>query len=166
MRPIYKLSAIFTVILAIAGPVIASGHTTSRDEEAIRKNTRDWVANFKAGDIDGLMKLYMPDARVALHGQPIRIGIGAIRAGFAPGLAAKPDVSFLLDIEEMRIHGDHAFLVSKYWYTSHGGGLPDLADAGRSLVEYQRDRDGMWKILVDIDQATPDVAFPPSATAR
>jgi ketosteroid isomerase-like protein len=96
----------------------------------------------------------------------MRVGVAAIRAGFAPALAAKPDVRFLLDIEDIRVDGDHAFLISKYWYESHGGGLPDIWDAGRSLIEYQRDDDGRWKILVDIDQATPDVTFPPSPDAR
>ncbi len=136
------------------------------DEAAIRANARQWIARFKAGDLDGLMALYWPEARVALHGQAIRIGAAAIRAGFAPALAAKPQVEFLVDIETIDVHGGHAFLISKYWYTSHGGGLPEIADAGRSMLEYRRDRHGRWKILVDIDQATPDVAFPPTPGAR
>ena len=135
-------------------------------EAEIRASAHQWVVNFEAGDLAGLMTLYMPQARVALHGQTIRIGKAAIAAGFAPGLAAKPDVKFLLDIEEIQVHGDHAFLLSKYWYTSHGGGLPEIAETGRSLLEYQRDHDGRWKILVDIDQATPDVVFPPPPTAQ
>jgi len=160
------LSVLITVGLLLISRVGIAAPRPSDDEAAIRAAAREWIVHFEAGDLDGLMALYMPDARVALHGQSMRVGKGAIAAGFAPALAAKPAVEFLLDIEEIQVSGGHAFLMSKYWYTSHGGGMPDLRDAGRSLLEYQRDTAGQWKILVDIDQATPDVAFPPPPTAR
>lgn len=34
-----------------------------------------------------------------------------------------------------------------------------VSDAGRSLLIYRFEQ-GQWKIAVDIDQATPDVAWP------
>ncbi len=141
----------------------------SADVEAICAQGRAWIRAFKAGDIDGLMALYRPDAQVALHGQRKLDGIAAIRAFFAPALAARPDVQFLLDVEDIQVHGDVAWLVSGYWYTSIGRDGQRYEDAGRSLLVYRRDRSrgrvGEWQIQVDIDQATPDVTFPPPPAA-
>ncbi|MEZ5514986.1 MAG: SgcJ/EcaC family oxidoreductase [Steroidobacteraceae bacterium] len=136
------------------------------DVRAICEQARRWIALFKAGDIDGLMSLYTPDAQVALHGQAKLTGSNAIRAYFAPALAAKRDVEFLLHVEDIRVYGDVAYLLSRYWYRSVKDGEPTYQDAGRSLLIYRRDATGPWRIHVDIDQATPDVTFPPPPTAE
>ncbi len=142
----------------------------SADVDAICASGRRWIEVFRAGDIDGLMRLYMPNAQVALHGQPKLLGLGAIRAYFAPALAARPDVAFLLDVEDIQVQGDVAWLISRYWYTSIGKGGSRHQDAGRSLLIYRRDRSkvasGEWKIQVDIDQGSPDIAFPAPSQAR
>ncbi len=130
------------------------------DRADIEAAAEQWIVVFKAGDIDALMRLYMPDALVALHKQPALRGIEAIRAYFAPAMGIA-EVEFRLEIEEIQVHGDVAHLVSKYWYTSvplDGG--ETYRDAGRSALIYKRDTDGRWKIYLDIDQATPDVSFP------
>ena len=139
-------------------PAVATADSVE-DERAIRAGVVDWLGAFKSGDIDHLMTLYMPDALVALHGQKALRGLAEIRAYFAPGMG-KSEIRFDIEIDEIRIHGDTAHLVSRYWYTAtpRDGGAT-YRDAGRSLVLYARDRDGRWKIQVDIDQATPDVVF-------
>ena len=140
------------------------------DVAAICQHGRDWIIAFKAGDIDRLMQLYRPDARVALHAQTMLVGVAAIRAFFAPALAARPDVTFLLHVEDIRVVGDIAYLVSRYWYTSRLSDGKSLQDAGRSVLVYRRDHhkgsDARWKIQIDIDQATPDVSFPAPASAQ
>jgi ketosteroid isomerase-like protein len=136
----------------------------STDQRAICDHGREWIAVFKRGDIDGLMAMYTADAQVALHDQKKLVGIGAIRAYFAPALAQRPRVEFDLHVEAIRVHGDVAHLISRYWYTSVQGNDPPIQDAGRSLLIYQRAHDPagkpVWKIMVDIDQSTPDVGFP------
>lgn len=130
------------------------------ESAAIRAAAAEWVTAFKAGDIDALMALYTPDAFLALHGQPAMRGTDAIRDYFAPKLGTA-EVEFLLDFEEIQVHGDVAHLVSKYWYLSvpKAGGTP-LRDAGRSALIYKKAADGSWLIYLDIDQQTPDVTFP------
>ena len=144
----------------------------SADVAAICENGRLWIVAFKAGSIDQLMALYRPDAQVALHGQSKLIGREAVRAYFAPTLAAHSPVEFLLDVEDVRVYGNVAYLISRYCYSSQTGDGRAFQDAGRSLSIYRRDahgasgRPGPWQIQVDIDQATPDVAFPPPPTAH
>ncbi len=126
---------------------------------------REWIADFKRADLDALMTLYTDDAQVALHGQKKLKGIAAVRGFFAGAFAKPARVEFDLHVEDIRIHGDVAHLISRYWYTSApADGGPVYEDAGRSLLIYRRVKDASgrprWKIMVDIDQATPDVAFP------
>ena len=134
------------------------------DAQAVCDNGKVWIERFKEGDIDGLMALYEPDAQVALHDQRKLTGTAQIREFFAPSLAARPEVSFQLHVEDIRIHGDLAMLVSRYWYTSTARRGERYQDAGRSALIYKRvpGKQGAerWRILLDIDNNTPDVTFP------
>lgn len=151
------LAAILPVGLLQAG---AHADAAADDRAAIEAAGDEWIDAFKAGDIDALMSLYMPDAFVALHGQPAMRGIDEIREYFAPKMGTA-EVEFILEIEEIEVHDDIAHLVSKYWYTGTPlDGGEAYRDAGRSALIYKRDADGRWKIYLDIDQATPDVNFP------
>jgi len=141
---------------------LGGGCAPERNDVALIEAAADeWIVAFRTGDIDALMSLYMPNAFVALHGQPALRGSDEIRAYFAPKMGTA-NVEFLLEYEQIEVHGDVAHLVSKYWYTGtpKEGGDP-YRDAGRSALIYKRDTDGRWKIYLDIDQATPDVSFPP-----
>jgi uncharacterized protein (TIGR02246 family) len=127
----------------------------------VRAAASDWIVAFKAGDIDALMAHYTPDAFVALHGQPALRGLDAIREYFEPKMGTAA-VEFELEFERIEVHGDVAHLVSKYWYTGTPlAGGESYRDAGRSALLYKRGADGRWRIHLDIDQATPDAAFPP-----
>lgn len=154
--------ALLAVLLAGA-PAVAGDSSKAekaeKAEKAIRAGVDEWLAAFKGGDLDRLMKLYMPDAMVALHGQPALKGKDAIRAYFAPGMG-KSDIDFRIEIDEIHVHGRTADLVSRYWFTAtpRDGG-PVYRDAGRSVVLYKRDTDGIWKIRLDMDQESPDVRF-------
>jgi uncharacterized protein (TIGR02246 family) len=156
MRRVDSYAALFTALLMTGS---ASAGDAATAERAIRAGVDEWLVAFKAGDLDRLMRLYMPDALVALHGQPALHGKDAIRAYFAPGMG-KSDIEFRIEIDAIRVHGDTADLVSRYWFTArpHDGGNT-YRDAGRSVVLYTRDQDGRWKIWLDLDQDTPDVRF-------
>lgn len=141
------------------------GAGAERERRAIEAEAREWIAAFKSGDLDRLMRLYEPDAYVALHDQPALRGLPAVREYFAPRIG-KGRVEFLLDIERIDVHGRVAHLISGYWFTLELPGKPAYQDAGRSLLIYRKGRDGRWRIAVDIDQGTPDIRFPPPAQAR
>lgn len=132
---------------------------TAADEAAIRAHGQTWLARYKAADLDALMSMYEPDAILALHDQPVRRGVDQIRAYFEPGLGTS-EVEFDLDVEHVEVHGDQAWLVSKYWLraTSKSSGYV-YEDAGRSLIVYRRGADGEWRIVADIDNNTPDVSM-------
>jgi uncharacterized protein (TIGR02246 family) len=162
-----RLTISFAMLLAMlvgsAAPVAGSG--SARDRAAIHAAARQWITAFKAGDLDALMQLYDPGAYVALHDQPALRGTDAIRAYFAPRVG-QGSVEFLLDIERIEVTGRTAHLISGYWFTLRRPGQPEYRDAGRSLLIYRKSSSGQWRIYVDIDQATPDIVFPPPPGAR
>ncbi len=129
-------------------------------ESPLTATGESWIAYYKSGDLDGLMTLYVDDAIVALHGQPMLRGIDEIKTYFSNGIG-QTNVEFDLEYEMVETHGDIAHAMAKYWLVSRSKETGEVVyqDAGRSLLIYKRDADGRWKIAVDIDQATPDVTF-------
>ena len=150
--------------LGLVNPVAAGEQAdiTAGEQEdiaAVKHAAEQWIKLYTAGDLDGLMSLYAPDAIVALHGKPALRGVQQIRDFFAPSLG-RSRVNFEIDIEEIQIHGDAAHLLSRYYLTADPlSGGETYRDAGRSLLIYKRDANNEWKLYLDIDQATPDAAF-------
>ena len=137
----------------------ASSFSWADFETEIAAEGGKWANYYEQEDLEGLMTLYVDDAIVALHGQPALFGIDAIREYFSTRIG-KAESIFELDYELRETHGDIAYIISKYWLkaTDKSSGEVYL-DAGRSLLVYKR-HNGQWKIAADIDQATPDVAWP------
>ena len=147
-------------VLLLAGCVVnvnVDSSDTVSDEDAIRAAGAEWTRYYHGADLDGLMSLYQPDAIVALHEQPALFGKPAIRNYFSTRLGG-PAAEFDLEYEAIRVEGELAYIVSKYWLAI-GDGPDAIQDAGRSLLVYRRGADGRWRIEADIDQDTPDVTF-------
>ena len=156
-----KTMMVALAALLIPAPVLAA----PADEAAIRAHGAHWVKAFKAGDIEALMKLYTPDAEVALHGKTKLKGIAAIRAYFTPLLKTPLDADFLLAEESLIVDHDTAVFMSKYWFTIRTP-KGEIRDPGRSLIVYRKGADGVWRLRMDIDQAAPDVSYPPPPEAK
>jgi uncharacterized protein (TIGR02246 family) len=148
--------------VAILG-IICSAPVSADDEtkELFEQIGGKWIEHYLANDLDGLMTLYNDDARVMLHGKPAMQGKPAIREFFAAGMGTS-EVTFDIDLEQAEVHGDMAYMISKYWMSIKPHGEErTFYDVGRSLLIYKKSDEGLWKIHADIDQATPDVSWPP-----
>ena len=140
--------------------------SAAQPEDVFRDVADQWIQSYLAGDLDRLMTLYTEDARVMLHGKPAMQGKSEIREFFAASIG-KAHVTFEIDIERVEIHEPVAYLISKYWMSVKPHGSSEtMTDVGRSLLIYKRGSDGEWKIHADIDQATPDVTWPPPSIGR
>lgn len=143
--------------LSSAPPATADDGTVELFEQIGGK----WIEHYLAGDLDGLMQLYTDDATVMLHGKPAMRGKTAVRDFFAAGIG-KSEVTFDIDLEQAEVHGEMAYLISKYWMSVKPHDSDQISyDVGRSLLIYKKNDQGDWKIHADIDQATPDVSWPP-----
>ena len=130
------------------------------EEGPIRAEGSLWAEYYRSGDLEALMTLYTDDVVVALHGQPALYGKAAVREYFSTRIG-KAESVFELDYEVVEVHGDIAYIISKYWLhaTDKETGVV-YKDAGRSMLVYKRGADGRWLIAADLDQATPDVGWP------
>jgi uncharacterized protein (TIGR02246 family) len=148
--------------LALLG-IVCSAAATAGDEtkDLFEQIGGKWIEHYLDNDLDGLMTLYTEDATVMLHGKPAMHGKPAIREFFAASMGTA-EVTFEIDLEQAEVHGDMAYLISKYWMSiKPHDGEQTFYDVGRSLLIYKKNDQGEWKIHADIDQATPDVSWPP-----
>jgi len=108
---------------------------------------RAWSDRFTAGDLDGLLELYDPEA--VLMPQPGKTvqGLTAIREALAGFMALKG--TFALTFQTALQSGDTALLFSRW--TLSGGQSPDgpVSLAGQTSDVARRRADGRWLIVID-----------------
>ena len=107
-----------------------------------------FCAAFNAGDLDGLMALYEPDAIVIpqLGAEPVK-GTSAIRSALEGFLALKGKVE--LETKHVVQHGDIALLRSAWRLKGTGpdGKTVEMAHGSAEVV--RRQRDGSWRYVID-----------------
>ena len=107
--------------------------------------TRLFVERANAGDLDGLLALYAPDAVLAFPPGQETVGHDAIRAVFAQMLAQVSAAGTRFEQEELLPtlrHGDVALTATK----------PKDDTGGRAQV-VQRQPDGSWLRIIDRPEA-------------
>ncbi|HEX9565526.1 MAG TPA: SgcJ/EcaC family oxidoreductase [Gemmatimonadaceae bacterium] len=130
------------------------------DEAAIRSEIeareREWSAAYLAGDAAGVANLYTEDgAQVEASGE-WRRGREAIAAGMKAQLdtlnvTAREDVP-----EEVIVAGDYVVEIGRYSTTATSKTDNKSADgAGRYMVVWRKDADGIWRLHRDIGSEAP-----------
>ena len=108
---------------------------------------RAWSDRFNAGDLDGLLELYDPNALLmAQPGKTVQ-GHTAIREALGGFLALKG--TFALTFQTALQTGDTALIFSRW--TLSGGQSPDgpVSLAGQTSDVARRQADGGWLIMID-----------------
>ena len=110
---------------------------------------------FNAGDIDGLMALYEPDAAVIPQPGSVVHGTEQVRAGLQAFLALQGRIT--LDTKLVVTVGELAYLANSWSLTGTGpDGNPVVLGATTAEVA-RRQADGSWRYVIDNawgDQAT------------
>jgi uncharacterized protein (TIGR02246 family) len=106
-----------------------------------------WAKAFNAGDLEGLMALYAPDAcLVPQPGQPVQ-GHDAIREALrnfvSLGAKIEIDADYVLESK------DTALLRGRWQLTGKGPDGQPLDMRGRSSEVVRRQPDGSWVYVID-----------------
>jgi uncharacterized protein (TIGR02246 family) len=103
---------------------------------------------FNAGDLEGLMALYEPDAVLVPQpgAEPVR-GAQAIRAALAGFLALKGRLE--LGTRHVLRHGDIALLRSAWRLKGTGPDGKPVEMAHGSAEVVRRQADGSWRYIID-----------------
>lgn len=124
--------------------------------EAIQNRERDWSAAFLAGNAAGVADLYTEDAaQVQAAGDWARGREGITKAMQAQfdtlAVTAREDIT-----EEVLPAGDYLVEIGHYSFqgTSKTGSKP-ASGAGRYMVLWRQDADGVWRIHRDIGNDAP-----------
>jgi uncharacterized protein (TIGR02246 family) len=100
-----------------------------------------------AGDLDGVLALYEPDATIVLPNGD-RIGITAFRDSVAQLLTARFRVQMNVK-KVIRVGEDLAILYNDWKGSLLGPDGQPTAMAGKALDFVRRQADGTWRLIVD-----------------
>jgi uncharacterized protein (TIGR02246 family) len=104
-------------------------------------------ARYNAGDLDGLVALYEPNAKlVSQPGQEVQ-GREAIRAGLQGFLALMPRID--MTTRYVLETGDTAVLSGQWKLTGRGPDGTAMEMGGKSVEVLRRQADGTWLFVLD-----------------
>ena len=107
---------------------------------------RLWSDYFVAGDLDGLVSLYEPDASLVAQSGAYVTGRRAIREVLAGFLSLRR--AFEIEIGRAVRSGDLALLVSSWKLSGEQRGAP-YETKGRTADVVRRQPDGSWLYVID-----------------
>jgi uncharacterized protein (TIGR02246 family) len=107
---------------------------------------RQFVEHFNAGDLDAVMSLYEPEARVVTRSGQTLVGRDAIRKVLAGLIEAK--TQFQSRVVRTAIVGDVAQLYTDFEGTSVDGARKTIPVRNKAIEVLRRQPDGSWKLIV------------------
>lgn len=138
MKQLLTLLAAFFVVTA------CSQAPQSADPSVITSRSDTWEAALNAKDVDALVELYTTDARLMPPNNEAMSGHDAVRSMFGGMIDA--GMSGELTTVEAMVSGDIGYRVGIYQLQSDN----EVADTGKFMETWRRDKDGQWRIVNDI----------------
>jgi uncharacterized protein (TIGR02246 family) len=125
------------------------------DEQQIRQLVSTWMAASKAGDVDKVLSLMADDVVFLVPGQPpMRKNDFALAARGQTGPNA-PNVDGSVEIQEVKVLGDWAFLWTKLRVVVTPAGAEPIARAGHTLTIVHKEK-GRWVLARDANMLVPE----------
>jgi uncharacterized protein (TIGR02246 family) len=133
----------------------STGAPMSNDEREIRQLVSTWMEASKAGDVDKVLSLMSDDVVFLLPGQePMR------KDAFAAGARAQsgpnaPKIDGSVDIQELKVLGEWAFLWTKLRVTVTPRGASPMTRVGHTLTIVKK-QNGKWVLARDANMLVPE----------
>ena len=136
--------------LAVAVPPLHEGAARGEAPAHIARTPEEvhrlWGETMNAGDLDGVVALYEPEASVVAQPGQVVTGTAAVRATLQGLLALTPRIE--IAVREVAVAGELALLISPWTLTGSGpDGAVELTGTTSDVV--RRQPDGSWKFIID-----------------
>jgi len=165
------------LLLAVALPLVGCAQSASQKsaatsvdtaavKDAIQAREKEWSAAYLAGNAAGVAALYTTDAAsIQPTGDWARGRDGIAKTNQAQfdtvAVTSREDIT-----EEVIPLGDFVVEVGHYAYQgTHKANKKPVSGAGRYMVLWRKDADGVWRLLRDIGSNAPGKPAAPAATA-
>ena len=125
------------------------------EREEIEAAINIWNTGLDSGDIEAMVSVCHPNTVTVNENQPVTVGTQGIRDKYNPRIAAA-EITSGYDIEELQFFGDVAVVSGRFYGTMKMRDTGDVRNPeGRLVLVYQRDEDGAWKMILDMDNNGP-----------
>ncbi|MEM1404657.1 MAG: DUF4440 domain-containing protein [Pseudomonadota bacterium] len=114
-----------------------------------------WNNGLDNGDIEAMVATCHADAMTVNERQPVTIGTQSIRDKYNPRIAAA-EITSDYDIEDLQFFDNVAVVSGRFHGTiemKHTGEM--RSPEGRLVLVYQKDQNGDWKMILDVDNNGP-----------
>ena len=159
-RPVSVVLVLIVVTTAAAAETFAQ-RTRRTPEEVIRAADQQWMKVFAAKDMEKSVAFCADDGSIMAPNSPIATGREAIKNMFSgffslPGLK----ISWQPLRTEVAKSGELGFTSGAYQMTVTDAAGKPIEDKGKYVTVWKKQRDGSWKVLLDIFNS--DLATPPA----
>jgi uncharacterized protein (TIGR02246 family) len=103
-------------------------------------------AALNAGDLEGLIGLYDPDATLRMQSGEVHSGMAAVAAEMGGLIAARAHIDNTL--RHTLRHGDTALIIVDYVLRLDGPGGERVEVSGTATNVIQRHADGSWRLVI------------------
>lgn len=142
------------LILGGVSGCTGTGGTDSKEVAAdvvkVKEVFEEYASAGAAGDLERWMSLWSADSKRLAPNAPASMGAQEIRVAVGPVFELFDFEEFIVNPEEVRIFGDHAYSLGTYSFLmAPKAGGDTIEDSGKFLTILEKQADGSWKIAVD-----------------
>jgi uncharacterized protein (TIGR02246 family) len=123
------------------------------DVDAILEVLEQWRLARDAGDVDSVVALHHPDARIMTRGRAVLEGHAGVRTFYAENYPEGSERQQFGALHELRVLGGVAIVTGRFLVTDKSR---DIQEPGNCLVVLRKTANGSWLIYRDIDTPSPD----------
>ncbi len=161
MRPVILAAA-------LALPLAACGGQGDQSAEKARlmETSRSWSRAAAAGNVDAVLDYWAEDALALSPGEPELRGKAALRANIEQSFKM-PGFHIEWEPVEANLSADGSMgdLIERTRVRMNGPDGNPIVQSLRGVTVWRRQKDGIWKNVVDISNAPPPVGAPAGAGA-